>query len=160
MRGNSSVARLAGLGSVPVELVREDKMRTTLAVLSAAAILASLSAAEARGARMKGFWSRSAPTAKARTAGGVVVVPATAGTAATRSISGPLQAADRQSTAAESRDIPTGSIAPASESAAPERAEPRPWCSDGYVVGGGKGFCVVTLKPELRGAPAILPLSN
>jgi hypothetical protein len=149
-------------------------MRMALAVLSAAAFLVALAPAEARGGRVKWFSTKAQPAAlqngvrlgaeapvKNGRSNGLVVLPLP-GRVAQVEPAAPegASAGQPESAAPEVVDLPTGSLVPAAEAPVSASSKAGPWCADGYVVGGGEGICVLTLKPELRGAPAILSLSN
>lgn len=151
-------------------------MRTTLAVLSAATVLATFSQAEARGGRIRLFSTKAhvAPAlnglakagpqaaADAKRGGGLVVLPLPGRAARTASAPSEAESAGQPGqTGSEVLDITTASTVPAAEEPGGRApAEARPWCEDGTVVGSGAGICVLALKRELRGAPAILSVSN
>ena len=143
-------------------------MKKTLAVLSAAALLAGVGQAEAR--RGGSFFSKAvAAPVKAqpgrveagRSSGGLIIVPIPRAGRSQSAVEDMPPPEHAEQAGPDILDIPTASVTPAPEvPVIAAAAEKGPWCSDGYVVGGGAGVCVVTLKPELRGAPAILAVSN
>lgn len=146
-------------------------MRITIAALSALAALASLHGAEARGVRFTRGHARvlvvpnapAAANAEPRPDGGRSGPEAVQLSPDVVKADGPtpeLGGAEQRQSSSEGPDIATGSIVPAEASRAEARPAARPWCSEGKVVGTGTGFCVLGLRPELRGAPALLPLSN
>ena len=121
-------------------------MRATLAVLSAAALLAGVGQAEAR--RGGSFFSKAiAGPAKAqpgrveagRSGGGLIIVPIPRAGRSQRAVEDMKPAEHSEEAGPDILDIPTASVTPAPEvPAIAASAEKRPWCSDGYVVGAGQ----------------------
>lgn len=120
-------------------------MRTVAVVaVSILTLIGSLTGAEARGFRLRGFSSASSHGALPR--GSVAVRPTSVATVGAIDLStvnrgGPRNAVAAQSAVAdETAPIPPMPPAPATVAVA-KPAEP--WCRSGRVAGSGTGFCLI-----------------